>query len=143
MIIQTGKLNFSAGEVEVCGNHRETFEPRRDDLFGDTCMTYQSFVKALSIGVFQPERARGVSLWIEINQKYPLPLRRETGREVHRSGRFSDATFLVCNCEQLHSDTSLGLRDLEAKLTGLRRRFACYKGGKGWNRPRLVFRPAA
>src|SRR5271166_1647377 len=126
MIIQTGKLNFSAGEVEVCGNHRETVEPRRDDLFRDTRMTYQSLVKALSIGVFHPERARGVSLWIEINQKHPLPLRRKTGREVHRSGRFSDATFLVCNCEQLHSDTSLGLRDLQAneKYVELRQKAA-------------------
>src|ERR1700730_3645915 len=115
MIIQTGNLNFSTGEVEVCGNHRETFEPRLDNLFRDTCVTYESLVKAFSIGVFQPERACGVALWIEINQKHPLPLRRKTGREVHRSGRFSDATFLDCDCEELHSDTSLGLRDLQAK----------------------------
>jgi hypothetical protein len=102
MVVQTRYLNFSAGQVEICRNHGKTFEPGWNDFLFDIRVTDQSLVDALSGGAFQTEATGSVPLRIKVNQKYPFPFRRKTGRQVHGSGCLADTAFLVCDCEQLH-----------------------------------------
>jgi hypothetical protein len=42
-----------------------------------------------------------VSLGIEINEQDPLPDERKGGGQIDRGRRFSDASFLVCNRNNL------------------------------------------
>src|ERR1700730_2557969 len=133
MIVQACDLDFSTGQVKVCRNHRQTWESRRDNFLFDIRIPDQSLVEAPSSGAFKAKSAGGVSLGIKVNQKYPLTFRRETGRQIHRSGCLADTAFLVCDCEQLHCPDSFGLIDSQAKekVAGRNVSRICRSNGKG------------
>src|ERR1700722_5900323 len=115
MIVQTCNLDFGTREVEICRDHRKTFESGGDNFLFDIRVADQSLIEAVSGCPFQTESTGGVSLRIKVNQEHPFPFCRKASREGHRGGCLADTAFLVCDCEQLHWPDSFGLIDSQAK----------------------------
>jgi hypothetical protein len=67
MIVQTGDLDFSTGQIEVCRNHRKAFKSCGDNFLFDLRMADQGLVEALSSAPFETQSAGGVSLRIQVD----------------------------------------------------------------------------
>ncbi len=113
-------FDFCSGEVDVAGDEPEVFSAGGDDAVLEVSVSEEGFVDAEAFDGVVAEGAGRVCLRVEVDEEDAVASGGDGRGEVDGGGRFSDASLLVCHCDDFHSAGSVeGSAGLKSGVSGL------------------------
>ncbi len=98
-----GDFDFGAGEIDIAWNQPEIFSAGRDDAVLEVSVTEEGFIDTEAFDGVVAEGAGGVGLRVEVDEEDAVASGGDCGGEVDGGGCFSDASLLICHCDDFHS----------------------------------------
>ena len=102
VVWHSGDLDLGTGKINIGGHDKKGVTPRGEDFFGNRCAAEQWLIETGLLCSLQAERAGRVRLRIEIDKQDPLAQLRQGRAEIDSRSRFTDAAFLISDCDDLH-----------------------------------------
>src|SRR5262245_39451136 len=115
MIFEARELHFRSAHIDLAWHHGQTLVRGGLNLVAKIPFAEESAVSTAAFALLKAKPTRSVGLWIEIEKQDALPVGGKTGCNVDAGGGFSDAAFLIGDCDYFgrHSETCLILHPVQ------------------------------
>src|SRR2546430_13204563 len=111
MIGHARDLYLGAGKIEIRRDDEEILESRRKDPLGDRRVAQKRIVDAFAFELLHTDRARGVRLRIEIDQKNAQFFLSQRHAKIDGRRGLAHSAFLVCDRDNFHERGTINVRN--------------------------------